>query len=838
MSANQPSRVLEHLRSVTRPHTGAGLTDGQLLESFVTNREETAFAALVQRHGPMVWGVCRRILDSHHDAEDAFQATFLVLVRRAASVVPREQVANWLYGVAYQTARKARATMARRRGREKPMAVLPEPEVVPHELWNDLRPALDQELSRLPDKYRAVIVLCDLEGKTHKEAARHFHLPQGTVASRLATARSMLARRLARSGLIVSGAALAAVLSPKVASAGLPASVASSTIKAASLLAAGEAASAGAFSIRVVALADGVGKAMWIQKIKAVTVVLMALGITVGGVLMYNHASEGTERTEESGSTVNLSAPARADDKATPGKNEAGQGAIDRVFEIDEINARMLRDVGKRFDVRVVGRKDGLVSGTGLYFMDSDLETAAVHAGLVKVAQEAIITVTVVKCPRSGMGSTRNGVKSLPWEEARPSYTALRLQKRVAGKAAKQPNGNPPPGAKEGKDWSQWRGPNRDGVVHGVKVPRKWPRTLKEQWQVPVGEAYSSPVVANGKVYVLTRHKDDEIVRCFDLANGNEFWRSVPYPAPYKPGPGAPGDIKPRSTPAVAAGKVFTLGVSGVLSCFDAGTGKLLWRKDHGYPVYGASASPLIDNGLCLVQVGTGGLTAFDVATGDITWRSVEDDGGPAYGSPILVDLAGKRQLVTVTQSHFTGIAADSGKLIWELPIPRRDLQQCITPVQYKDLILFAESGEPLRAIRLDKSNQVITAKEVWKAQGHTRSGFHLSSPVLAGDWLFGFSGQKSGHLFCLDARTGRTLWQSDGQLGANATILNAGSVLLVLTSNGRLLVIRPSGTAYEQMAEYRVSDTQTWPSPVFLGDRVLIQDQTTLRCFRIEQTP
>src|SRR5947209_395435 len=157
-------------------------------------------------------------------------------------------------------------------------------------------------------------------------------------------------------------------------------------------------------------------------------------------------------------------------------------------------------------------------------------------------------------------------------------------------------------------DWPQWRGPNRDGVVHGVKVPDQWPRTLKEEWAAEVGEGFSSPVVAGDRVLVFTRQKNDEVVRCFEVATGKEVWRSEPYEAPYKPGPGNPGDYKPRSTPTVAGGRVFTLGVGGVLSCFDAKTGKLLWRKDpKQYPVYGASTSPLVVDGLCVVHLGAQG---------------------------------------------------------------------------------------------------------------------------------------------------------------------------------------------------------------------------------------
>src|SRR5262249_52928044 len=160
-----------------------GLTDGQLLERYVQGREEAVFAALLGRHGPMVWGVCRRVLRSAEDAEDAFQATFLVLVRKAAAVVPREKVGNWLYGVGRQTALYARATAARRRAREKQVTAMPDAASQQQDLWEELQPLLDQELGRLPDKYREVIVLCDLEGKTRKEAARHFHLPEGTVAT-------------------------------------------------------------------------------------------------------------------------------------------------------------------------------------------------------------------------------------------------------------------------------------------------------------------------------------------------------------------------------------------------------------------------------------------------------------------------------------------------------------------------------------------------------------------------------------------------------------------------------------------------------------------------------
>src|SRR5262245_46239693 len=275
MATSPTSEVLRHLCDVVLLRDGAALTDGQLLESFVGRRDQAALAALVRRHGPMVWGVCRRVL-GHHDAEDAFQATFLVLVKKADSVRPREMVANWLHGVARQTALKARATAARRRARETPLAPTTEPAAPAHDPRPELRAVLDLELARLPDRYRAAIVLCDLEGRTRREAARQLGLPEGTVASRLMRGRALLARRLARHGLPLSAAALAPVC--------VPAAVQASTIRAATVFAAGPAPAAGLIAPGAAALADGRRTTMLPAKLKTATLltgtlVILALGL-------------------------------------------------------------------------------------------------------------------------------------------------------------------------------------------------------------------------------------------------------------------------------------------------------------------------------------------------------------------------------------------------------------------------------------------------------------------------------------------------------------------------------------------------------------------------------
>jgi RNA polymerase sigma factor (sigma-70 family) len=265
-------QVLEHLQQA-----GGGLTDGQLLGRFLATRDEACFAALVRRHGPMVLGVCRRVLGDFHEAEDAFQATFLVLARRASSVLKRESLSCWLHGVAYHTALRAGAALGRKRSRERPMNHLPHPAVGPPEP-RDWLPLLDRELSLLPEKYGAAIVACDLEGRTRKEAAGLLGVSEGTLSSRLARGRTLLARRLTRCGVALSGGALAVALSQEGAPAAMAAGLVSSTARAAALVAAGQLA---AVSTTAVLLMQGVTKMMLLKKLRLVAgavVVLAALG--------------------------------------------------------------------------------------------------------------------------------------------------------------------------------------------------------------------------------------------------------------------------------------------------------------------------------------------------------------------------------------------------------------------------------------------------------------------------------------------------------------------------------------------------------------------------------
>jgi RNA polymerase sigma factor (sigma-70 family) len=253
------------------------LTDGQLLGRYVTTGDAAAFETLVRRHGPMVLGVCRRLLPNLHDAEDAFQATFLVLVRKATTITPRDAVGSWLNGVAYRAAQKVRVAAARTRSKEVQVAQVPEPTSVAEGIWHDVLPLLDHELALLPEKYRLPIVLCDLEGKTRKEAARQLGWPEGTVAGRLASARTMLAKRLARHGLPLSAGVLAAVLSESGTQAAVPLTLVIATVRA---------ATGGVMQTGISSVAEGVVRTMLLSNLKLPVLVLVAFTAVAAGAAL------------------------------------------------------------------------------------------------------------------------------------------------------------------------------------------------------------------------------------------------------------------------------------------------------------------------------------------------------------------------------------------------------------------------------------------------------------------------------------------------------------------------------------------------------------------------
>jgi RNA polymerase sigma factor (sigma-70 family) len=317
MSNNRVGSVVRTLRRLAS-RDGAGLTDGQLLDCFIVQRDEAAFEALVRRYGRMVLGVCRRVLGCPHDADDAFQATFLVLVRQAASVRRRESVGSWLYGVACRTALHLRRGKARRRFKETEAQTRRHRAPLAGGLSAEVVALLDWELARVPDRYRSPVVLCDLLGKTKRQAAEQLRCPEGTVSSRLARGRALLARRLARHGPLLSAVPLGAYFTAGATAA--PAALVSSTVKAATLIAAGPAVAAGLIAPRVAALTEGALNAMAITKLKLAAALILAL-VCLGagtGLLTYRALAGEPANPAQAAAHADNEALIRRDEAATP----------------------------------------------------------------------------------------------------------------------------------------------------------------------------------------------------------------------------------------------------------------------------------------------------------------------------------------------------------------------------------------------------------------------------------------------------------------------------------------------------------------------------------------
>jgi RNA polymerase sigma factor (sigma-70 family) len=348
MASTGVNAVLRYLRRVAVPPPSEGAADVQLLRRFLAEGDEAAFAILVQRHGPMVFGVCRRLLQDENDAEDAFQATFLVLVRKAASLGRPGSLGPWLYGVASRTARKARTEAVMRRARERPLEDVPAPEASGDVVWRDLRPLLDEEVGRLPHKYQAPFVLCYLEGKTNEEAAALLGCPKGTVISRLARARQRLRGRLERRGVALSAGALVASLAERSAAA-VPGVLATATVRAARAIQFGNAAGAGLVSARVSALTEGVVQNMFLTKVKMAAALVLLVGVLGSGVGLLGYAAQPGEGKDKPAPTPQAKTAEKpkggAPDLgpgAKPPANKGGEAVAVAVPEITDVLSRQM----------------------------------------------------------------------------------------------------------------------------------------------------------------------------------------------------------------------------------------------------------------------------------------------------------------------------------------------------------------------------------------------------------------------------------------------------------------------------------------------------------------
>lgn len=384
-------------------------------------------------------------------------------------------------------------------------------------------------------------------------------------------------------------------------------------------------------------------------------------------------------------------------------------------------------------------------------------------------------------------------------------------------------------------DWPQWRGANGDAKVSDFKAPQTWPKQLTQKWTQSVGTGDATPALVRNHLYVFSRQGPAEVTQCLEAETGKQVWQEK-----YEPGvsvQGAAGSHPgPRSSPAVADGKVVTLGVSGVVSCFDAESGKLLWRKDpyKSWPQFYTASSPIIVNGMCIAQLGGkggGAMMAFDPATGEDKWKA--DTDGPAYATPVVMTADGVQQLVGQTDKSLIGVALADGKVLWQLPAqPARMSQNAVTPVIDGDVVIYSGQGKGTAAVKIEKQGDAFAPKEMW-SNPDLSSGF--ATPVLMDGHLFGLTNRAS--FFCLDARTGKTLWTSPARHGERGfgSIVDAGSVLLALTPAGDLIALKPSDKEYSELASIKLPDSQPYAYPVVSGDRIFIKGQDSVSLYTIE---
>ncbi|MCH2209761.1 MAG: PQQ-like beta-propeller repeat protein [Fuerstiella sp.] len=382
--------------------------------------------------------------------------------------------------------------------------------------------------------------------------------------------------------------------------------------------------------------------------------------------------------------------------------------------------------------------------------------------------------------------------------------------------------------------WTGMLGPNRDGWVSYFQPPEQWPKELRTQWRVEVGTGYGSPLVVGDRVFQHGRQGQDEVVRCLDLHSGSVIWQKS-HVVPFEIGGGAEKHGKgPKSSPVFVNGRLFTMSITGQLSARDGTTGNLLWRRDYdarfgkSCPYWGAATSPIADREHIFVHFGTdeqGALVALSQETGEESWTQGSD--GASYSSPLVVDLDGVRQIVEWNHQSLVGVDCRTGHLLWEYEFPHEGSNQNMpTPVVYGGHILLGAENRGLHSLEPQQKNGQWTVENRWS---QNKIALDMSTAVINGDLLYGFSHYGKGRLFCVNAGTGEILWQGPGRSGENATFLSLPGHVAALTDNGKLQIITADGGKSAIAASWSVADDRTWAPPVMLPNGILVKDHDTL---------
>ena len=423
------------------------------------------------------------------------------------------------------------------------------------------------------------------------------------------------------------------------------------------------------------------------------------------------------------------------------------------------------------------------------------------------------------------------------------------------------------------QDWPQWQGPERNGKAAGFKAPKSWPKELTAKWKTTVGEGDATPALVGDKLFIFSRQEGGEIIRCLDAKTGSEIWKDKYDVLPATGG--AASHSGPRANPAVVEGKVVTFGLRGTLSCYDASSGKLLWRKEDFkgvWPQFFTAASPVIVDGRCIAQLGggnNGGVIAYDLNTGEEKWRWT--GGGPTYASPAVATIAGTRIFIAQTDQKIVGLDFKDGKALFEItpPTPGRG-NICSSPIVNGDNLIYCPAGRGATAVKIEKNGDTFSTKEIWQ---NADNSVQYNTPVLNHGALFGLTGNNE--LFCIKS-DGKTAWTAPlagapaappgpapaaitnaldgaaappaggGRRGGGGRgggggnrgyghIVNAETVMLALTPSSELVAFEATDKAYAELGRVKVGSSAIYAFPVVSGNRLFIKDQSDVMLYTLE---
>ncbi len=388
-------------------------------------------------------------------------------------------------------------------------------------------------------------------------------------------------------------------------------------------------------------------------------------------------------------------------------------------------------------------------------------------------------------------------------------------------------------GACLAQNWPQFGGMERDGKVTGFKAPASWPSQLEQQWKITIGSGDATPVLVGKSIYTHTRQGDEEIIRCIDVATGKEIWKSS-YPAPVVTGPSAshPG---PRSSPAEASGRLVTFGVSGILSCLDATTGNVIWRKDNPeglVPQFYTGMSPLVVDNTCIVYTGTkenGAVQALDLSNGNLKWEWKGE--GPSYASPKVMNMESGKLIIVQSEKNLLALNSADGKLVWQIATPpQQRFYNAASPYIYRDIIYYTGQGLGMKAVKVVQNGGNFTTQELWV---NPEIGGKWNTPVLHDGYLYGFTDQK--RIYCINAANGEKAWVDEAVNSDFAGIVDCGSVIIGLPSTGNLIVLKPDPGSYSELAKYKLAETPVYSYPLVSGNMIYVKDAENLTGYMIK---